>query len=107
MIGDMFAKTIAMIVLFLYGANGPVIGAQDETKINRGTVNIALANANGIVLLTDSVQSHKEADVWHHLQPVQKLFRLDDKTVCSIAGFASEGGWIPPQLNTEVSGIIN
>jgi hypothetical protein len=81
--------------------------ANGETDTSQGTVNIALANANGIILLTDSVGSHREANAWHPLpQPAQKLFRLDDKTVCSIAGFASETGWVPPQLNTEVAGII-
>jgi hypothetical protein len=87
-------------------AAGPAANAQNERATSRGTVNIALANANGVVLLTDSVQSHKEADGWHYTQPVQKLFRLDDRTVCSIAGFASETGWPKSQLDTEVSGIV-
>lgn len=65
-----------------------------------------MANANGIVLLTDSVQTVQRSDGPHYIQPVQKLFRLDDKTVCSIAGFASETGWIPPELNTDVTGIM-
>lgn len=82
------------------------VHGQNEIAPSRGTVNIALANANGIVLLTDSVQSYRQADGWHHTQPVQKLFRLDDRTVCSIAGFASETGWPHPQLDTHVSGII-
>lgn len=83
----------------------PALG---QMKTSIGTVNIALANKNGIVLLTDSVQSHLEADGWHYQQPVQKLFRLDDKTVCSIAGFASET-WNQPELNfrnIDVTGII-
>jgi len=100
-----FLKAVGTVALLLYLATGTVICAQDETKTSRGTVNIALANSRGIVLLTDSVQSHKKADGWHHIQPVQKLFRLDDKTVCSIAGFASET-WNRPELNTEVTGII-
>jgi len=99
-------KLLGNVVLPLCLMTGTVTYPQDGTKTSQGTVNIALANANGIVLLTDSVQSHREADGWHQMQPVQKLFRLDDKTVCSIAGFASETGWIPQQLNTEVAGII-
>jgi 20S proteasome alpha/beta subunit len=102
----MLPKMVAAIVLFLYLTSGSVMSAQDDRKISRGTVNIALANANGIILLTDSVQSHKEQDGWHYVQPVQKLFRLDDKTVCSFAGFASETGWFLPQLNTEIPGVI-
>ncbi len=95
-----------IILLFVVSAGSPALGAQDAATIERGTVNIALANSNGIVLLTDSVQSHQDGDGWHFTQPVQKLFRLDDETVCSIAGFASETGWSTPQLNTDVAGII-
>lgn len=79
---------------------------QDRLATSQGTVNIGLGNANGVVLLTDSMQSFKQGNEWHRIQPAQKLFRLDDKTVCSIAGFASEKGWISQELNTDVSGII-
>lgn len=85
----------------------PASYAQVEpTTTSKGTVNIALANSNGIVLLTDSMQSFKREGVWHHVQPAQKLFLLDDRTVCSIAGFASETGWVNAELNVEVPGII-
>lgn len=99
-------RTVGMIGLALCLASAPSIRASGDTKTARGTVNIALANATGIVLLTDSVQSSQGADGWHFVQPVQKLFRIDDKTVCSIAGFAAERGLTPAQLDTEVSGII-
>ena len=88
-------------LLFLLGAKS-VLAAQEPGNISRGTVNIALSNANGIVLLTDSVQTVGD----HFKQPVPKLFRIDDKTVCSIAGFASETGWIRSEMNTDVAGII-
>lgn len=95
------------LVLSFCFAMGTAMHAQGEAKTSQGTVNIALANAHGIVLLTDSVQSHHEADGWHPSpDPAQKLFQLDDKTVCSIAGFASETFSTQPQLNTEVTGII-
>jgi hypothetical protein len=87
---------------------GIAISALGQTKTFQGTVNIALANENGIVLLTDSAQSYRDATGWHHHQPVQKLFRLDDTTVCSIAGFAGET-WNRPELNfrnIDVEGII-
>jgi len=54
-----------------------------------GTINILLANKNGLVLLTDSRLSNATQ------QPVddgQKLFVLDDHTICSIAGFYSDSG---------------
>jgi hypothetical protein len=103
-----FLRVMRSVVLLLCLTAGIAISALGQTKTSKGTVNIALANANGIVLLTDSVQSHLEADGWHYQQPVQKLFRLDDKTVCSVAGFATET-WTNPELkfrNVDVVGII-
>jgi hypothetical protein len=79
------------------------VHVQGETQISQGTVNIGFANANGIVLLTDSVESSGGRAL---PDPTQKLFQLDEKTVCSIAGFASETGWVQSQLNTEVAGIV-
>jgi 20S proteasome alpha/beta subunit len=101
-----FANLVRTIVLLCCLGSAAALYAQDIPEASHGTVNIALANANGIVLLTDSVQSFHRNDGWHFHQPVQKLFRLDNKTVCSIAGFASETGWIPPELNTDVTGIM-
>jgi hypothetical protein len=95
-----------LCITALCGAVAKVVLPQEQTRTVRGTVNIALANKNGLVLLTDSAESHQERDGWHHTSPVQKLFRLDDKTICSIAGFASEKGWPQPQFDTYVSGII-
>jgi hypothetical protein len=74
-------------------------------QISRGTVNIALANAKGIVLLTDSVQTIPGPSGTQYTT-AQKLFRLDDKTVCSIAGFAAETFPGSPHLNTDVAGIM-
>lgn len=54
-----------------------------------GTVNIILANSQGIVVETDSQLSDTNG------QPVglgQKLFRVDDHTVCTIADFYSDPG---------------
>jgi len=93
-------------VMGLYLTAGGVLYPQDQIETSRGTVNIALGDANGLVLLTDSAESHQEADGWHHTWPAQKLFRLDDKTVCSIAGFGNEKGWPQPKMDTYVSGII-
>jgi hypothetical protein len=102
-----FPGVMRSVVLPLCLTAGIAISAVGQTKTSEGTVNIALANVNGIVLLTDSALSSKDAQgVWHHEKTGQKLFRLDDKTVCSFAGFAAETGWVPPELNIEVTGII-
>lgn len=84
----------------------PQLSAQKMAGLSRGTVNIALANRQGIVLLTDSVQSSTRVDGPHYETPFQKLFVLDDQTVCSIAGFASEIGWHSAALDTDVTGIV-
>ena len=96
----------ASLLLTLSLTAATTLYAHENTRVNRGTVNIALANPNGIVLLADSMQTVQGPTGLQFKQPVQKLFRLDDKTVCSIAGFASESGWRTPQLDTDVTGII-
>jgi hypothetical protein len=57
-------------------------GEKPRPVIIHGTVNIVLANKNGIVAVTDSRLSSNG-------QPVdvgQKLFRIDDHTICTMAG---------------------
>lgn len=99
-------KVSVLMISFLLFLGVKATYPKDQMATSRGTVNIALANPNAIVLLTDSLESYRQANGWHHHAPVQKLFRLDDKTVCSIAGFGSEKGWPDPRLNVEVRGII-
>jgi 20S proteasome alpha/beta subunit len=73
-----------------------------DNLIVHGTINVALGNKNGIVVLTDS----KLTSDGHPLsEPGQKLFKLDDRTVCSIAGLVSASGSIP-DLNLSASAII-
>ena len=70
-----------------------------------GTINVLLGNKNGLVVVTDSRLSYDSRP----LGEGQKLFVLDDHTVCSIAGFYSQSG---PDLRgtyplwTEVPGLI-
>ena len=102
-----FLAVVGKLVLPFCLTAGISLSALGQTKTSKGTVNIALANENGIVLLTDSALSSKDSQgVWHHEKMGQKLFRLDEKTVCSFAGFAAETGWAPPELNIEVTGIF-
>jgi hypothetical protein len=90
---------------FLWTLGASAVCAQAVPNISQGTVNIALANAKGIVLLTDSVQTSRGPNGNQYLS-APKLFQLDDKTVCSIAGFASETGWVQRSLNTDIAGIV-
>jgi 20S proteasome alpha/beta subunit len=52
--------------------------------VAHGTLNVALGNTNGLVLITDSMATIGSAQ---SPEPAQKLFKLDDRTVCTIAGF--------------------
>jgi 20S proteasome alpha/beta subunit len=95
----LFAVAVAMFLPF-------VVLAREEEPNNdfvvHGTVNIALGNKNGLVLLTDSMLTSSG----HQLtEPGQKLFKLDDNTVCSVAGFISASTPID-DLNSSTSDII-
>ena len=47
-----------------------------------GTVNVLLANRNGLVLVTDSMLTKGE----QHTPDGVKLFKVDEKTICAVAG---------------------
>jgi hypothetical protein len=81
--------------------------AQSGAHVVRGTINVALANANGMVVLTDSMQTISDQGDDHQLpDPAQKLFRLDDKTVCAIAGFLREDFPTAPPFDTAMARIL-
>jgi 20S proteasome alpha/beta subunit len=94
-----------------------VVAAQNprDDGVVHGTINIALGNKNGLVVLTDSMVSTTDPATGKMYQlpnPGQKLFKLDERTVCSVAGFASapagSGSKIAlPDLNTNTSAIIH
>lgn len=80
-----------------------------EDFVVHGTINVALGNENGLVVLTDSMLTG--GDGRQLPKPGQKLFKLDDSTVCSFAGFASApagtGDAAVPDLYTDTSAIIH
>jgi hypothetical protein len=84
----------------------------ESAPVLRGTINVVMANDNGIVVLTDSMitEEWRDADGNLHARqksdPGQKLFRLDDQTVCAFAGFASAQTPPLPDFINSVSGII-
>jgi Proteasome subunit len=71
-----------------------------------GTVNVFLANRNGLVVATDSRLSYKG----ERRGLGKKLFKIDDHSVCAIAGFYSDPG---PDVDlrypiaTTVPGIVD
>lgn len=74
-----------------------------------GTVNVVLANANGIVVLTDSNQTARfpAGEPFTSPFPGQKLFRIDDKTVCTIAGFGSTSLPNFPEFASSAAGVLD
>jgi proteasome subunit B (beta)-like protein len=99
-----FAKTSAAIFLLVTTLWASPIWAQQlvDNSVVHGTVNIAFGNKNGIVVLTDSMLTRdgRQLD-----SPGQKLFRLDDQTVCAIAGFVQAPA-VFPDLSTQTASVI-
>lgn len=72
----------------------PTSAGGQRSKIDgtlHGTVNILIANRHGLVLVTDSRISRGGEPV----DADQKLFQIDDHTICSIAGWYSSSGPSP------------
>jgi 20S proteasome alpha/beta subunit len=78
-----------MVLLF---STGPLITETRATddSVAHGTINVVLGNENGIVILIDSMITLDNH--WQSPDPAQKLFKLDDRTVCTFAGFAAAPG---------------
>jgi 20S proteasome alpha/beta subunit len=100
--------TMFLLPLHAFAGQNP-----PDDFVVHGTINIALGNENGIVVLTDSMLTSGGKQ---RPDPGQKLFKLDDRTVCSIAGFVSAAAISAPStsppvavpdLNTNTSAIIN
>jgi hypothetical protein len=81
--------------------------APAQVQESHGTINIIFANKNGLVALTDSMLS--SSDNLIHSPNHQKLFRIDGKTICLMAGSYGAGGinendpnfalWVPNIMN--------
>jgi hypothetical protein len=96
------------VLVFLSTSVGAYAQDEADDSLVHGTINIALGNENGIIVLTDSMLTGATGQL---REPGQKLFKLDDRTVCALAGFvsapaASSQTWIP-ELDTNVGAIIN
>jgi len=72
-------------------------GSNDQARPTHGTVNVLLANRNGLVVVTDSRLSNGQRAVGNG----QKLFQIDNRTVCTIAGWYSSPG---PVVRSDVPG---
>jgi 20S proteasome alpha/beta subunit len=100
--------------LFLFTVVGHSFGdAQTESgPVLRGTINVVVANDQGIVVLTDSMVTAVSVDghsvkTEHQLpEPARKLFQIDDRTVCTIAGFGSASTPSVPRFLNSSSAIM-
>jgi 20S proteasome alpha/beta subunit len=85
-------KSVLFLLTWCLSVSRPSLcqSAEQQKGSLHGTVNVVLANANGIVVLTDSMLTDQNH---HQLQePGQKLFVLDDSSVCAIAGLYQGAG---------------
>ena len=106
----MYKNLTLRIVLMLCGFSGTALaGGDGPNPVFTGTVNIVLANANGIVVLTDSNQTGHRPNGEPFTRPVpgQKLFRIDDRTVCTIAGFGSTSLPNFPEFTSSAAGVLD
>lgn len=96
---------IGIIVALMSG-----VGLTNETPVSiiKGTINIVLANQNGIVLMADSVQSVCDAKgaCLPLPEPAKKLFQLDSVSACVIAGFGSAHFATTAPFNIGAAGIL-
>jgi hypothetical protein len=104
---------VFVTLLLTFTASG-LLGQRTQSKqtgaargVVHGTLNVVLANGNGIVAATDSMVTVTDNGRAHQSPlPGQKLFKIDDTTVCTIAGFAAMG-WTPFRgATTDISSII-
>lgn len=96
-------------VLMLWSFPAIAFATNDASNpLLTGTVNIVLANPNGIVVVTDSNQTYKLGDeLFTYTLPGQKLFRIDERTVCTIAGFGSKPLPRFSQINSSAAGVLD
>jgi hypothetical protein len=98
--GHLCVAALLCLASFCLGQSPQINPAPDEES--HGTINILLANENGLVAVTDSMLSTPDD---RHYPGHQKLFLIDDKTIATMAGSYSRPGlggknqhfdlWIP------------
>jgi len=84
---------LLVAIILIYCFSGYCETAPSLRFNSHGTINIILANKFGIVAVTDSRLTI--GDPIEHRQPfdnAQKLFKIDDRTICTIAGWYSDSG---------------
>ena len=75
---------LKICLLCLLGAIATASARDTQNQILHGTVNVALGNGNGMVIAADALLSGGP-----HPTFAQKMFQLDELSICTIAGFYS------------------
>jgi hypothetical protein len=65
------------------------VSQKQPAEASHGTVNVILANQNGLVAVTDSRLTLEDKTT---IDIGTKLFKIDDSTICTVAGYYSQGG---------------
>jgi hypothetical protein len=93
--GWLFPAQCLVLLIALPIAARPSLSEEGRPELERhvpanlgGTVNVFLANRNGLVAVTDSRLSSGNAPAGNGV----KLFEVDDHTICSVAGWYSTAG---------------
>ncbi|MGI0084647.1 MAG: hypothetical protein ACREBQ_06150, partial [Nitrososphaerales archaeon] len=98
------ALAIFIGVLFSLPQTKP-LSTSDLTTF--GTLILALGNSNGIVVVTDSMASYRDASGTHQSPtPAQKLLKYDEHTVCAIAGLGSARVHVAHELDADILGVV-
>ena len=79
----MIRYVISLVGLAFLNLQSPGLPGQSRPPASHGTVNIVLANPEGLVAVTDSRLTYSDGN---HVDNGRKLFKIDDKTICTMAG---------------------
>jgi len=109
MTNSLAAKLARLTIVTLCVLPGGAATVGGKSPVLTVTVNIVLANRNGIVVLTDSNQTVGMAEGRPHTSRLsgQKLFRIDDRTVCTVAGFGATSLPEFPDFTSSAAGVLD
>lgn len=102
----------ALVLAALIVSTAMYCGAWDAGPVLHGTINVVVADQQGILVLTDSMITWTEPNAEgvrisrQQAEPGQKLFQIDNQTVCTFAGFASASTMPLPDFLNSVSAIM-
>lgn len=97
-------RSLCGVVALLLACAPAVAGEEEKDGVVHGTIDVVLANKNGMVVLTDSMLT---ADGKQLPAPGKKLFKLDDHSVCAIAGIIATPSGSYRELDLSTVAIID